>query len=522
MVLGRAGMVCTSQSLASFAGAELLRSGANAIDAAICAAAVLGVVEPFSTGVGGDCFMLIWHAADQTLYGLNGSGRAPTAASAEHFAARGIREMPSHGMLPVTVPGAVEAWCTAAERFGSRSLVDLLAPATHYASDGFPVTEIIARHWADAISQLPHLERIRPFTLDGRAPRLGEIVRLPGLARSLEMIAHGGSDVFYRGELAQQIVDTSETHGGLLTRADLAAHRSEWVTPISTEYRGYQVSEIPPNGQGLTALLALNILECFDLSTLGIRSAAAIHLRIEAIKLAFADRNRYLADPALTAVPTEQLLSKNYAQGRAALIHPSKAQKSIAPGSIPVGSDTVYLATADKAGNVVSLINSLFFPFGSGTVVGDTGIVLQNRGFGFSLDPNHPNCIAPGKRPLHTIIPAMMFKDGRPLLSFGVMGGDMQPQGHLQVVSNLVDYGCNIQEAIDRPRFRYCGTDRVALETALGHDVGEELARMGHAIEDANAMPGGFGGAQGIKIHPDTGTYWGASDSRKDGCAIGF
>jgi gamma-glutamyltranspeptidase/glutathione hydrolase len=432
--------------------------------------------------------------------------------------------MPMLGMLAVTVPGAVDAWCTALERFGTRSLGDVLAPAVNYAEDGFSVSEIIALQWRFAGAILDQAEARATFTIDGRPPHLGEHIRLPGLARSLRALAAGGRDVLYRGELAEQIAACSRQYGGLLDAADLAAHRSDWVEPIETDYRGYRICELPPNGQGLTALLALNILECFDVAALADDPATATHLRIEAIKLAFADRNRYIADPAFAAVPVTQLLDKDYAQGRAALIDRQAARKRVEPGHFGRGGDTVYLTAADGAGNVVSLINSLYLAFGSGMVAGDTGIALQNRGFGFSLDPTHPNCIAPGKRPFHTIVPAMMMRQGRPLVSFGVMGGDMQTQGHLQVVSNLVDGGCNIQEAIDMARFNYLDTDRVALERPLAAQVGAELSRRGHVIEDevAALARGGFGGAQGIMIDPATGTYWGGSDPRKDGCAIGF
>jgi gamma-glutamyltranspeptidase/glutathione hydrolase len=524
MVLARRGMVCTSQPLASFAGAEMLRAGGNAVDAAVCAAAVLGVVEPFMTGIGGDCFMLIWRAADQRLYGLNGSGRAPRAATQAAITERGHTAMPMHGMLPVTVPGAVDAWCEALARFGSRTLAQVLAPAIDYAEHGFPVSEIIAFQWGYAAGLLQQPEALRTFTIDGRAPRLGEIVRLPGLARSLDALAAGGRDVVYRGEIAAAIAACSRAYGGLLDAEDLAAHTSTWVEPIGTDYRGLRVCELPPNGQGLAALLALNILECFDLGPLAEPRADAVHLQIEAVKLAYADRNRYIADPEQAAVPVGWLLSKDYAQGRAALIHPERARKAAAPGVLPLSSDTIYLTTADAAGNVVSLINSLFFAFGSAMVAGDTGIALQNRGYGFSLDPAHPNCIAPTKRPFHTIIPAMLLREGRPVVSFGVMGGDMQAQGHVQVVSALVDAGCNIQEAIDHPRFNYLGTDRVALERRLHQSVGAELARRGHVVEDEMAamLHGGFGGAQGIAIDPATGAFWGGSDPRKDGCAVGF
>ena len=521
VVLARQGMACTSQPLASMAAAETLRAGGNAVDAAVCAAGVLGVVEPFMTGIGGDCFMLIWDPRTERLYGLNGSGRAPRAATAEAIAARGHSVMPMHGMLAVTVPGAVDAWCEALERFGARSLGAALAPAVDYAADGFPVSEIIAAQWGFAATLLQHDDARRAFTVDGRAPHLGEVVRLPELAASLRALAAGGRDVFYRGELARAIAECARAHGGLLDETDLADHRSTWVEPIGTDYRGTTVCEIPPNGQGLTALLALNILECFDLADAA--PDARAHLQIEAVKLAFADRNRWIADPEHVDVPVRALLDKAYAQGRAALIRPETALKRIASGA-PAGSDTVYLTTADRDGMIVSLINSLYLAFGSGMVAGHTGIALQNRGFGFSLDPAHPNCIAPGKRPFHTIIPGMLLRDGRPLASFGVMGGDMQAQGHVQLVSHLIDGGCNVQEAIEQPRFNFLGGDRVALENGLGAAVGADLARRGHVVEDESAalLAGGFGGAQAIAVDPASGTYWGGSDPRKDGCAIGW
>lgn len=520
MVLARGGMACTSQPLASFAAAEILRRGGGAVDAAVAATATLGVVEPFMTGLGGDCMLLYWHAADQRLYGLNGSGRAPRAATRELMLERGHTSMPLTGALSVTVPGAVDAWCAALSRFGRGTLAEALAPAIDYAENGFPVSEIIAAQWAFAAGLLQNADGQRAFTLDGRAPRVGEIMRLPELARSLRALASGGRDALYAGELGAAIVATIRDAGGVLAMEDLAEHSSTWVEPISVDYRGVTVCELPPNPQGLTALLALNILESFTLD--GAADLAA-HLRIEAVKLAFADRNRYLADPEQAAVPVGALLSKDYAQGRAALIHPDKALKRIAAGTLPA-SDTVYLTTADAEGNVCSLINSLYLAFGSGLVAGDTGIAVQNRGAGFSLDPAHPNCLAPGKRPFHTIIPAMLLRDGRPLVSFGVMGGDMQAQGHVQLVSHLVDDGDNLQEAIERPRFNFFEADRVALESGLAAQVGAALARRGHVLEDESAalLRGGFGGAQGIAIDPASGAYWGGSDPRKDGCAIGF
>jgi gamma-glutamyltranspeptidase/glutathione hydrolase len=519
MVLGRGGIACTSQPLASFAAAQMLRDGGTAIDAAVAAAALLGVVEPFMTGIGGDCFLLYWHAADRRLYGLNGSGRAPRAATREAVMAQGHVTMPLTGPLSITVPGAVDAWCEALQRFGTRSLAEVLAPAIHYAEAGFAVSEVIATQWAFAGGLLQNDAGRRAFTIDGRAPRLGEVMRLPALADSLRRLADGGRASFYGGELGRRIVDAARACGALLTVDDLAAHTSTWVEPLSIDYRGVQVCELPPNGQGLTALLALNILECF---APGGAADLAAHLQIEAVKLAFADRNRYIADPEQARVPVAELLSKDYAQGRAALIHPDKALKRVAPGALPA-TDTVYLTTADAHGNVASLINSLYLAFGSGIVAGDTGVALQNRGGGFTLEPGHPNGLAPGKRPFHTIIPAMLLRDGRPVLSFGVMGGDMQAQGHVQVVSHVIDGGDAIQEALERPRFNFLGGDRVALEAPLQTAVGAALQRRGHAVEDEAAALayGGFGGAQAIAVDP-AGVYWGASDPRKDGCAIGF
>jgi len=516
-------MVCSSQPLATQAGLDVLRNGGNAIDAAVCTAATLGVVEPFMTGVGGDCFMLIWDAVGENLYGLNGSGRAPTAASVAALRELGYDDSPMLGIHAVTVPGAVDAWSTAVERFGSLPLARLLEPAIDYAREGYAVSEIISYQWRLAAGLLSEKEARRIFLPSGTAPALGDVVRLPDLANSLEIISRGGADEFYRGEIARRIVAAAESRGGLLAAADLARHSSTWVEPISTNYRGFELCEIPPNGQGLAALLALNILECFDVDTAGPRSAEAIHLTIEAIKLAYADRDRWVADAEYAAVPIEELLSKDYAQGRAALIDPGKAMKSAAAGKFRAGADTIYLTTADIEGNVVSLINSLFYPFGSGVVVEGTGIALQNRGYGFSMDPSHPNCVAPGKRPFHTIIPAMLLRSGRPIVSFGVMGGDMQAQGHVQVVSNLVDAGMNAQDALAAARFNYLDTDRVALESAIYAAMSAELQSKGHQLLGADAAlgRGGFGGAQAIAID-DRGTYWGASDPRKDGAASGL
>lgn len=530
VALAQRGMVCTSQPLASSAGLEVLRGGGNAVDAAVAAAAVLNVVEPYNTGIGGDCFALVWSARERCLFGLDGCGRSPAAATLAEMKRRGLDAVPGQGILTVTVPGTVDAWATALARFGTRSLAEVLAPAIHYAEAGYPVSELVAHQWGLSVEFgfLKNDAARRCFTVAGRAPRVGEVVRLPDLARTLGRIAAGGRDELYRGELAREIVALSQAEGGLLAASDLAEHASSWVEPISAEYRGYRLYEMPPSTQGVTALLALGVLASFDLGALEPDSAEALHLRIEAVKLAFADRNAYVADPAQTVVPLDRLLAAGYARERAARIDPRRALPEAAPGLLPSGgrggSETVYLTVADGEGNVVSLINSLYGPFGSGLVAGDTGIVLQNRGRGFRLDPSHPSCLAPRKRPFHTLCPAMLFREGEPVVSFGVMGGDVQAQAHVQVVSNLVDFGANVQEALDAPRFHYLDGARVAFEEEVPSQTRERLAALGHepATPLEALVRGGFGGGQGIQIDRASRVYWGGSDRRKDGSAIGF
>ena len=525
MALARNGMVCTSQALASSAGLAMLRAGGNAFDAAIAAVAVQGVVEPYNTGVGGDCLMLAWSAAEKKLLALNGTGRAPRRATQAEYARRGVAEMPAQGILTVSVPGAVDAWSTILARCGTRPLGDVLAAAIAYAEDGFPVTEVVALEWGlSAQAGFLGNDAARAcFAPGGEPPRLGQVVRFPDLARSLRAIADGGRDAFYRGEIAARIAALSAENDGLLAREDLEAHASTWVEPIATDYRGYRLYELPPSTQGVVALLALNVLECFDVADLAPLSPEMLHLRIEAMKLAFADRARFVCDPEHAPVPVDALLDKRYARRRAALLSRERALPTASAGE-PLSSETVYLTVADREGNVVSLINSLFGPFGSGLVVPGTGIALQNRGRGFVLDPAHPNCIAPGKRPFHTLIPAMLCDADGPRVSFGVMGGDVQAQGHLQVVSNLVDHGMNVQEALDQPRFHYLGGPAVALEDAFPEFVRMRLGALGHEVKGplAALLRGGFGGGQGIMIDPATGAYWGGSDRRKDGCAIGY
>ena len=517
-------MVASSQPLASEVGLDVLKRGGNAVDAAIAMAAMLNVTEPMMTGIGGDAFMLVYWSRTKELKGLNASGRAPRALSPDYFAKRKITKMPEFGMESITVPGAFDGWVTLLEKYGTMKLADLLSPAIDCAENGFPVMEKTAEDWNAEVAKLKkNPAAAGNYLIDGRAPRAGEIFRQPNLARTLRTLALGGRDAFYKGEVAKAIADYCKKNGGFISLADLAAQKSEWVDPISTTYRGYTVYEIPPNGQGLTALLTLNILEGFDLATLSKQPVRYYHTLIEATKLAFADRNRYIADPAFSKVPVAELLSKDYAAKRRALINPNKALDSPPPGEINVGSDTTYFTVVDKDGNAVSFINSLFDAFGSGIVAGDTGIVLQNRSSAFSLDRDHPNHLEPGKRPFHTIIPAMVFKDNKLFMSFGVMGGGIQPQGHVQVLVNLIDLGMGLQQAIDAPRFRYMNARDVLFEDELGATVISRLMAMGHVrATPPGVLRSSMGGGQAIMIDPVNKTLMGASDPRKDGLAIGY
>ena len=520
------GMVATSQPLASQVGLDVLKRGGNAVDASIAVAAVLNVTEPHMTGVGGDAFMMIYSAKTRKLEGLNASGRAPRALTLDHFTSRTITQMPVTGMEPVTVPGALDGWITLLEKHGTMKLADLVAPAIGYAESGFPVMEKTAADWEP---EVPRLKRTAAaastYLVDGKAPRAGAIFTQKNLARTLRTIAKGGRDAFYRGEIARAIVDYCQKNGGFLSMEDFAAQKSEWVEPISTTYRGHTVYELPPNGQGVTALLLLNMLEGLDLRSMRREPGRYYHTLVEATKIAFADRNRYIADPAFFKTPVKELLSKEYAARRRALIDPDKAIDPPAYGDIPTGSDTTYFTIVDKDRNAVSFINSLFSAFGSAIVAGDTGIVLQNRGAGFSVEPGHPNCIAPGKRPFHTLIPAMVFKDGRFLMSFGVMGGDVQAQGHVQVLINLIDRGLNLQQAIDAPRVRYISGRGVMMDDELTAPVIDDLIKRGHE----RVLPGPglthralMGGGQAIMIDAASGSLLGASDFRKDGMALGY
>jgi gamma-glutamyltranspeptidase/glutathione hydrolase len=532
VVMARNGAIATSQPLATAAGLRVLQSGGNAIDAAVTAAAVLAVVEPTMNGAGGDLFAILYSAKDKKIHGLNASGRAPAAATPEEFKRRNIQRLPLRGELSVSVPGVVDGWSELLAKHGTRSLAQALEPAIKYARDGYAVSEIIADQWKSVETLLardPHAAST--FLVSGKAPAPGDVFKNPKLAASLELIAKGGRDVFYKGVIAKAIAQDMEGRKGLLTEKDLADHHADWVEPLSTTYRGYQVLELPPNTQGVAALEMLNIMEGFDLKSLGHNSAAYLHTMVEAKRIAFADRGAWLGDAGSTpAKAIERMLSKEYAAERRKEIHADKAAAGYQAltidgrttpegGDEPIGrGDTVYLTAADSDGNVISLIQSLYETFGSGIVAGDTGIVLHNRANLFSLTPGHPNLIGPGKRPFHTLIPAMVMKDGTPWLSFGVMGGDMQAQGHAQVLANLIDFGMNIQEAGEAPRFRDSGAG-LALESAFSADARAGLTSRGHRLITSTGVWGGF---QGILIDPKTRVLMAGSDPRKDGMAAGW
>ena len=524
VVMARDGMVATSQPLATEVGVSILKKGGNAFDAAIATALTLNVVEPMSTGIGGDAFFLYSDADDGRIYGVNGSGRCPRQLTLQALQQRGIEGVPQRGLGSVTVPGAMDAFAEVHQRHGALPFAELFEPAIHYATAGFPVSEIIATQWQAAVpllSQYP--SSTQAYLIDGKAPRAGDVHRQPDLARTLQLLAAEGRDAFYQGEIARRIVQFSQDNGGFFELDDFASHTTEWVEPIATDYRGYTVLELPPNGQGITALMALNVLEGFDLASMQYGSADYYHLLIEATKQAFADRNRYVADPACATVPVQGLLSKTYATLRRQEVILDRAGDFV-PGDPVAFSNTIYISCVDRERNVVSLIYSLFNGFGSGVVAGDTGICLQNRGSGFVADPEHPNALAPGKRPFHTIIPSMIVKDGRPWVCYGVMGGDMQAQGHIQVAINLIDFDMNVQEALEAPRYRLLGGRLTALERAVPPTVRQELEDMGHDLLPYGEIPPGtpYGGGQAILVDHERGVLQGGSDHRKDGCAIGY
>ena len=529
-VIAQHGMAATSQPLATQIALQILQQGGTAVDAAIAANAALGLMEPTGCGIGGDLFAIVWDAETERLYGLNGSGRSPRSLTREMLVEQGYQEIPLRGPLPVSVPGCVDGWFELHKKFGKLDMEEILAPAISYAEDGFPLTEVIAHYWqigTEILSPYPGFSET--FTIDGRPPRKGEIFRNPALANTLKTIATQGRDAFYRGEIARTIAAYLKEQGGYLSYEDMAAHTSEWVDPVSTNYRGYDVWELPPNGQGIAALQILNILEAYDIAAMGFGSPEYIHHFVEAKKLAFEDRAKYYADPDFNNIPVDRLISKEYAAERRTLLNPRRAGRSYAAGS-PEQGETIYLTVADREGNMVSLIQSNYSGMGSGMTPPGLGFILQNRGQLFTLEEGHFNVYEPGKRPFHTIIPAMVTKDGQPWLSFGLMGGAMQPQGHAQIIINMVDFGMNLQEAGDAPRIRHMGSSQptgsemtnggtVNLESGIPYATIRELIKMGHRI---SGNVGGYGGYQAIMYDADQGVYYGASESRKDGQAAGY
>ena len=531
-VLAQNGMVATAQPLATQVALDILKKGGSAMDAAIAANAMLGLVEPNACGIGGDVFAIIWDAKTKKLYGFNGSGRAPESLTMEVFTQKGLNYVPLLGPLPVSVPGCVDGWFELHKRFGKLSMQEILQPSIDYGNTGFPVSEVIAwqmDHYWPEMQEIPGFRQT--YMPNGKnTPKKGEIFKNPDLARTYALIAKEGRSAFYEGEIARTIDRFMKANGGYLSYEDLKKHTSEWVEPVSTNYRGYDVWELPPNGQGIAVLQMLNILEGYDLASMGFGSAEYLHVLTEAKKLAFEDRAKFYADPAFNQIPVEQLISKEYAAERRKLIDLNKAALSYPAGEIEKGN-TTYLTVADKEGNMVSLIQSIYDEFGSGMVPEGLGFVLQNRGAQFNVqDPNHWNSLAKGKRPFHTIIPAFITKEGEPYVSFGLMGGSVQPQGHTQIVVNLIDFGMNLQEAGDAPRMRHNGSSEptgskmsnggsLNLESGFDYAVIRQLREMGHRVEFS---VGPYGGYQAIGYDRIRKVYSGASESRKDGQAAGY
>ncbi len=530
-VIGRNGMAATSIPLASLAAIDTLRAGGSAVDAAIAANAVQALLEPTGCGLGGDLYAIVWDPEKRELVGYNGSGRSPASLTAEEFSKRGLTRIPPHGPLPVSVPGCVDGWFALHARFGKLPMAKVLAPAIAHARDGAPVTELVAFYWARNAAALKSFPGFADtFLPQGRAPQKGELFRNPRLAATLETLAKEGRDAFYKGRIAREIGDYMARNGGYLSADDLAAHNGDWVEPVSIEYRGYRVWELPPNGQGIAALQMLNVLEGYDIAGAGFGSLENVHRFVEAKKLAFEDRAQLYADLDFMKVPVKALLTDDYASERRKLIG-ERAAKSYPVGNPAVDEgDTIYLTTADASGMMVSLIQSNYRGMGSGMTPGELGFILQDRGEMFDLTPGRANSYAPRKRPFHTIIPAFVTKDGAPFLSFGVMGGATQPQGHVQIVMNIVDFGMNLQEAGDAPRMLHDGSSeptgermsdggRVFLESGFDVEVARELVKRGHQV---GTNVGDFGGYQAIRWDPVQRVYYGASESRKDGCAIGY
>ena len=564
-VLARHGMVCTSVPAATQVGLDILKRGGSAVDAAIAANAILGLMEPVSNGIGGDLFAIVYRAKENKLYGINGSGRSPLGLSYEQMKVEldklHRKTIPPRGMLPISVPGTVDAWSELHKKFGKLKLSDDLAPAAKYADEGFPVTELIAFYWhfgPELYKDLPGAF-LETYTLDGkgRTPAKGDIFKNPALAKTLRVIGEKGRDAFYKGEIADKIDNFMQENGGFLRKADFEQHTSTWIDPVSTNYRGYDVFELPPNGQGIATLQILNILEGFDLRSMGRNSAETLHVMIEAKKIAWADRAKFYADSEFVKIPLAGLLSKDYATERRKLIDPNRAAKAVEAGAPPANAqlsqptrlslpdpaatpkrspvddgDTIYMCTADDEGNMVSLIQSNYRGMGSGIVVPGLGFMFQDRGELFSMEPDHANVYAPGKRPFHTIIPGFVMKDGKPWEAFGVMGGGMQPQGHVQVLTNQIDFGLNVQEAGDASRWQHEGDNEptgekmtsggyVEVESGIPYEIVRELEKRGH---DVRFDVGGYGGYQAIKVEMHNGqrVYVAASESRKDGQAAGY
>ena len=527
-VIGQHGMIATSHPLATQIGLDILKKGGTAIDAAIAANIALGLMEPTGSGMGGDLFAIVWDAKEHKLFGLNASGPAPQSISLDYFKEQKLNKIPPFGPLPVTVPGAVDGWVKLHEKFGNQSFASLFEPTIEYARKGFPVTETIAYYLdksKDVFKKYPNFAEV--WMREGKTTKKGEIFKNPQLAKTLEIISNKGRAGFYEGEVAKTISDFIQAQGGFLTYQDLAQFHSEWVEPVTTNYRGYDIWELPPNGQGVAALQILNILENFDVKKMGLFSSEYIHLFVEAKKLAFADRAKHYADPNFAKIPIQQLISKSYAKERAALIDPEKPAL-VDQSGISSNGDTIYLTAADEYGNMISLIQSNYRGMGSGMVPPGLGFMLQDRGELFSLKEGHKNVIKGGKRPFHTIIPAFVTKDNQPYISFGVMGGATQPQAHAQVLINLIDFGYNLQEAGDAPRMVHSGSTQptdeemtsggtLSLEKGFGEDIEQALKKMGHTIKYEKGI---FGGYQAIMLKD--GVYFGASESRKDGQASGY
>ena len=527
-VIGQNGMVATSHPLATQIGLDILKQGGTAVDAAIAANIALGLMEPTGNGIGGDLFAIVWDAKTKKLHGLNASGPAPKNISIDYFKQQGLTKIPSYGPLPVTVPGAVDGWVKLHERFGKLKFASLFEPTIEYAIKGFPITETIAYYLDRSqkrFENYPNFNEV--WVKNGKMPQKGEIFKNPQLASTLKTIAENGREGFYEGPIAQTMVEFIQSQGGFLSYDDLAGFHSEWTPPVSSNYRGYDVWELPPNGQGIAALQILNILENYDLKTMGLYSSEYIHLFTEVKKIVFADRAKYYADPHFADIPVKELISKSYAKERAKLIDLNNVSATDEPGILKSG-DTIYLTVADKYGNMVSLIQSNYRGMGSGMMPPGLGFMLQDRGELFSLDKNHRNALLGGKRPFHTIIPAFVTKEGKPFMSFGVMGGATQPQAHAQIIINMVDFGLNLQEAGDAPRIVHSGSSQptdetmkdggtLSLETGFGKIIEDELAAIGHTIKYEKGI---FGGYQAIMFKD--GVYYGASETRKDGQAAGY